>query len=773
MHTYIGKSVPRIDGPERLSGQVLYAPDLHFPNMLYGAVARSCNAHAKLLAVHTSDAEKAPGVYKVITGEMVPYLYGNMIGDQPFLARDKVRYYGEPIALILAETEQQAQEAAELVRADYEALEPNFDMRKALLRDMPLIHENQALYRRDESRYPALDATNLVAHTSYQKGDVDKAFAESDFIFEHTFYSHPTSHGAMEPFASVARYDPVRDEFTLWTSTDAPHRRLGELAAIYGKGQEKFRVITTAQGGGFGGKGCLYSEVLALAGAQYSQGRPVKVVFTREQVLGMSGTRMGAYLTLKTGMSRDGRILARKADVIWDNGAYSSKSPEVAFRGTTTSVGPYNIPNLEINATLVYTNNHPSTSFRGFGTTQSAFACEVHMDLIANAMGLDPVEFRLKHAYKEGDLYINGQKMISVGLPETLEKAADIINWKKEKPIPAKGKAIGRGVACMIKGTNTPSWSNCLVRLANDGGVKVFLSTMEIGAGQRTAMAQIAAETLGMNLERVRVPQADTDYTPFDFGTTSSRSTFHMGNAVIMACENLKKKLFSAMAEKYGGKAEDYQSREDIITNPKTAFKMSFQDAVKSLYPRGGDFFGEALYTPDGSPMLKANPGIEKWSSAFWMFSSHAAEVEVDLETGQIDILRIAAAHDVGKAINTLNCIQQIEGSVIMGVSMAMGEDYRINGEGRILTDALLDYKVATSKDAPREIIPVIVESEHPYAPYGAKGVGEPAAGCTPPAIVNAIHDAVGIWITELPVTPEKVLREIRKKANLERGVLP
>lgn len=762
--TYVGKPIPRIDGPERVSGQTIYGPDLMMPNMLYGAVTRSTMAHARILKIDVEEAHAAEGVQAVITGDMVPYLYGNMIGDQPYIAHEKVRYYGEPVALVIAETELQAQMAADLVKVEYEKLPAIFDARDALKEKAPIIHENQHLYRRDKERYPALDNTNICSQTIYRLGDVDKAFEEADLVFEHTFFSHPTSHTAMEPFASVARYDAVRDEYTLWTTTDAPHRRLGELAAIYGMGQEKFRVITTAQGGGFGGKGCLFSEVLALAGARFCPGRHVKYVFSREEVLSMSGTRMGAFLTLKTGMKKDGSILVRSANVVWDNGAYSSKSPEVAFRGTTTAVGPYEIPNIEITATLVYTNNHPGTSFRGFGTTQSAYACEVHMDMIAAAMCLDPLEFRRRHAYQEGSSYINGQRMISVGLPEALDKVAAEVGWDTPKPEAKPGKAYGRGLACMLKGTNTPSWSNCVIRLLNDGTAKLFISTMEIGAGQRTAMAQIAAETLGMNIDRIRVPQPDTDYSPFDFGTTSSRSTFHMGNAVLKACENLRTKLFSKLGEKFGCDPAGFKAADDRITHSAIGFDMPFQDAVRALHPRGGDLYGEALYTPAGMDMLKATPGIEKWSSAFWMFSAHAAEVEVDLNTGHVEILHIAAAHDVGRCINPLNCVQQIEGSVVMGASMVLGENYKVTPEGRILTDALLDYKVATSKDAPHLITPIIVESEHPFAPYGAKGIGEPAAGCTPPAVVNAIYDAAGVWMDILPVTPEKLLNAIKTK---------
>lgn len=764
MTTYVGKPVIRIDGPERVSGHAIYAPDVQMPNMLHAAVARSTKAHARLLTLDVEAARRAEGVVAVVTGDMVPYDYGNMIGDQPFLTRGKVRYYGEPLALVVAETELQAQMAASLITATYEELPAVFDPRQALAPDAPLIHEDQTPYRRDASRYPALDKTNLCNETSYTLGDVEAAFAKADHVFEHTFFSHPTSHAAMEPYASVAQYDAVRGEFTLITSTDAPHRRLGELAAIFGVGQEKIRVQTTAQGGGFGGKGCLYSEVLALAGALHSKGRPVRFVFSREEVLSMSGTRMGAYLTIKSGVMNDGTIIARSADVIWDNGPYSSKSPEVAYRGTTTSVGPYNIPNLSIHARLVYTNNHPSTSFRGFGTTQSAFACEMHMDMIAEALGIDPLELRRKHIYHEKDPYINGQTMISVGLPETLERAAKEIGWDKPKPQAAPGKARGRGIACMLKGTNTPRWVNCMVRMGNDAGVKLHVATMEIGAGQRTAMAQIAAETLGLDIERVRVPQPDTDYTPFDFGTTSSGSTYHMGNCVKNACEDLLKKFFAKLGEAHKLDPSGFVAKNDRITHKDGSFDMSYPEATRSLYPRGGDFIGESLYTPAGMEMLKANPGMEKWSSAFWMFSSHAAEVEVDLETGQVDVLHIAAAHDVGRSINSLHCVQQIEGSVIMGASMALNEEYKATPEGRILTDSLLDYKVATSKDCPRKITPIIVESEHPFAPYGAKGVGEPAAGCTPPAIANAIHDAVGVWVDTLPITPEKLFTAMRNK---------
>jgi CO/xanthine dehydrogenase Mo-binding subunit len=670
------------------------------------------------------------------------------------------------VALVAAATETEAREALKKIRVEYEELPAVFDPREAARQGAPLVHERLEEYPRG-SRYRIVPGTNIATLQTYTLGDLNAGFAEAHEVFEDEFFVHAVAHTPMETHAAVAQIQPD-GRITVWSATDGPHRRTGELAKGLGIPQEKIRFISTYAGGGFGGKGALIAEGLAVALARFTPGLPVKIVYTREEELTATQTRVGAHLKLKTGMKRDGTFTARKAEITWDNGAYSLKSPEVSVRGALTVFGPYRIPNLEMISRLVYTNKQPSGAYRGFGTTQVAFACEVQMDIIAAKLRIDPLEIRRRNCYLEGDPYINGQALHGVGLKETLEKAARAIDWEEAKPCPAGAKVRGKGIATMIKGTNTPTESRARVQLNRDGSIILFSSTVEIGAGQKTVLRQIAADAIGVPVSSISFPHPDTDVSPYDFGATSSRSTFHMGNAILLAGRQLREKILFA-----AGEILETDPAGLSLANGEVRGDPGKSLELKSLLdPRSGKnaavLIGEGTYTPEGSPLLESSPGLKDMSSIFWTFATHAIEVEVDTETGVVKVLRVAAAHDMGRAINPLLCEQQIEGAAVMGISNALWEEFKTE-KGRVLNDTLADYKMASFMDLP-EVIPILVESEHREAPFGAKGIGEPAATATAPAIVNAIHDAAGIWVKELPVTPEKILAALREKRVRERG---
>ncbi|MBW2307786.1 MAG: molybdopterin-dependent oxidoreductase [Deltaproteobacteria bacterium] len=408
-----------------------------------------------------------------------------------------------------------------------------------------------------------------------------------------------------------------------------------------------------------------------------------------------------------------------------------------------------------------------SGAYRGFGTTQVTWACEVQMDIIAEKLGMDPLEIRLKNGYIEGDNYINGQVLQGVGLMETLEKSSREINWGQAKPRSAGATIRGRGIATMIKGTNTPTNSYCFIKVNEDASITVLSSVVEIGSGQKTVLAQIAAEAIGVPLESISITNPDTHITPYDFGQTSSRTTYHMGNAIRDASRDVHKKLL----EIAGNILKTDPSRLSISDGKVFEEGVGELITLKALLAekfggKGGAILGEGHFTPANSHLLDASPGLKGMSSIFWMFATHAAEVEVDTETGVVKVLKIVAAHDVGRAINPLGCEQQIEGAVVMGISNALFEEFMME-KGRILNDTLADYKLATMMDIP-EIVPILVETYDQEGPFGAKGVGEPAVAPTAPAIANAIFDAVGVRIKELPITPEKVLAAL--KENEARG---
>lgn len=758
---YVGRSVPRVDGLEKVTGQAVYCVDVELPGMLHGAVLRSPYAHARIVNIDTAEAKQSAGVRVVVTGRDMPYNFGEQIRDQPFLAVDRVRFVGEPVVAVAAESEAEAQEALKKVRVEYEEIPSVFDPREALLEGAPILHPGLGDYPRS-AIYEVVPGTNVCMIRRYSLGDVEAGFREADEVFEDEFYSHAVAHTPMETHAAVAQYSPLKDGLTVWSSTDSPHRRAKELSIDLDIPLNRVRFISTYSGGGFGGKGSLVAEVIAVALAMFSKGRPVKVVYSREEELTASQTRHAAFLRLKTGMKGDGTFTARQADIIWDKGAYVSKGNEVAYRGVLTIVGPYRIPNVELLSRQVYTNKEYGGAYRGFGTTQVTWACESQMDIIAHKLGIDPLEIRLKNAYMDGDRYINGQLMETVGLKETFLQASREIGWGLAGPQSDGSRFRGKGIAAVFKPTATPTDSFAFIRMNNDGSATLFSGAAEIGAGQKTVLAQIAAETIGIPMSSLSVPNADTAVTPYDAGTTSSRITFHMGNAVLLAAQEVRREILKVAAEALKTEPDRLTLSQGIITGDGAEEPLTLKALLSRKYPRGCTIIGKGHYTPAGSQLLAAMPGRERLSSIFWLFATHAAEVEVDIETGVVKVLKIAAAHDVGRAINPLLCEGQIEGSVVMGISNALLEEFKME-KGRILNDSLADYKVATIMDLP-EIATFMIESHHTEGPFGAKGVGEPAAAPTAPAIANAIFAAVGVRIKDLPITPEKVLAALKQK---------
>jgi CO/xanthine dehydrogenase Mo-binding subunit len=760
---YVGARVPRADAKEKVTGQAVYGFDVELPGTLFGAALRSPVPHGRVIDIDISGALASPGVKTVVTGRDFPFTFGTAIKDQPFLAIDRVRYVGEPVAAVAAETESAALEALQKIRIRIEELPAVFDPREAARENAPLIHPD--LERYPNTGHPIVPGTNICVLRTYALGDVAKGFADADEVFEDEFSAHPVSHATIEPHSAVAQYLAATDQYTVWSSTDRPYLQSRELAGALGLAAHQVRYIVPYVGGAFGGKNTLIAEGVAVALARFTKGRPVKVVFSRQEELTATQVRVGAFMKLKTGVKKDGTFTARTADIVWDSGAYVSNSNGVAIRGAYTIFGPYRIPNIELVSRLVYTNKEISGSYRGYGTTQVSWACECQVDKIARKLGIDPYELRMKNGYVEEDRYINGQVLHGVGLKETLRKAKEEIAWGEKDPPTSATKRRGKGMAVILKGTLTPTHSTCFIKMNQDGRATVICTLPETGGGQRTVLAQMAADAIGLPLDAISVTFPDTSVTPYNDAVGSSRTTFHMGNAVLAAGQNLREKVLHLAAKALKTDAERlvlvegkiYEEGSERIT-VKALLNQSFGPAV--------DLLGEGSYNPAGSPSLAGYPGLQgldgRMSSIFWMFATHAAEVEVDIETGVVTVLKVVAAHDVGRAINPLTCEQQIEGSVIMGLSNTLLEEFKFEN-GRILNDSFADYKLATVKDMPL-IVPVLVEAEHREGPFGAKGVGEPAAGATAPAIANALFDAVGIWMKDLPVTPEKVWAALKEK---------
>ena len=766
MTAYVGSRVPRVDSVDKVTGGAVYAVDLAMPGMLHGAVLRSPYPHAKIVSIDLSRARSALGVKAVVTGKDFPLLFGSAIKDQPFLAIDRVRYVGEPVVAVAAESEVEAQEALDLIWVDYEELPAVVDMTAALDPDAPLVHPDLHTYKR--GGHEIVPHTNINTLYRYSRGDIDAGFAAADLVVEGEYSAHALSHVALEVHTAIAEYDMGSGGYTLWVSTDRPFFLRNELAEGLGLPSTQVRLVVAQVGGSFGGKGVPIAEAIAVVLARHSGGRPVRVEFTREECLIASQLRVPAIMKLKTGVNRDGLMIARSAEVLWDSGAYTAYTVGVAIRGSQTIVGPYRIPNLQILSRQVYTNKAITGSYRGYGTTQVTWACETQMDEIAAHLNLDPVDVRLKNGYTEGDAYLNGQIMYSVGLTETIERTAAEIGWGSVEREPAPHLRRGKGIATMIKPTMTPSSSNVTINMEQDGRVLVICAAPEIGAGQDTVLAQMAADAIGIPLSDVSVPATDTALTPYNGPVASSRTTYHMGNAIVSAGAEIRDEILGLAADEFGIDAEELVLRDGSVYEVEGKLLITLKDLLAKFAGEGLSLTVGSRFSSASSPLLKADPGEEWMSSIFWMFCTQAAEIEVDIETGVIRVVKVAAAADVGKAINPMLVEQQIEGGVVMGLSNGILESFSIR-DGRIENGSLADYKVATIQDLP-QIVPIIVESVHEEAPYGAKGVGEPAAAATPPAIANALYDAIGVRIRDLPVTPEKVLAALAELSEQGRA---
>lgn len=761
----IGASIPRIDAVEKVVGKALYATDVKIQGMLHGKVLRSPLPHAKVLNVDTSRALRLPGVKAVVTGKDLVGRYGTCVQDQPYYCFDKVRYIGDPVAGVAAIEADIAEEAMELIKVDYEELPPVLDVLQAMEPGSPLVHKDLGSYWHGPHYFP-VPGTNICNYFKLRKGDIEEGFKKSDFVSEDTFTTQMVQHCHLEPHASIAQVSPS-GQITIWTTTQHPYSCRRELARSLGIPMNQVRVIVTCVGGGFGGKVYLKVEPLCVALAmKVKNNRPVKIVLTREEEFyATSIVRHPSVITIKTGVKKDGTLMARQVKLVMDTGAYADAGPPITRNAGFSCNGPYKIPNIWVDSYCVYTNKTIAGAFRGFGIPQIMWAIDSQMDILAEGIGMDPVEFRLKNALEEGSISATGQVLHSVGIKECIRKAAEAIKWGEKT-----GKNRGKGIGVMHKMTMTPSSSSAFVKLNDDGTVEVLSSTVEMGQGSNTILSQIVAEELGVDLKSVKVASPDTDVTPFDHGTSSSRSTFHMGNAVKQAAGDVKTQLFEVAAEELEANPEDLEARNGLIFvkgSPGKSVSISKLAMGGSYLGKGKPAIGRGTFSVPDATSLDPETGQGANPAVFWMYGAQAAEVEVDQETGKVNVLRISSAHDVGKAINPSACEQQIEGALSTGVGTTLMEEIKLDG-GKTLNPTFVDYKLPTSLDMP-EMIPIIVEAHHERGPYGAKGLGEPALAPTAPAIANAIYDAVGVRIKDLPITPERVLEALKEKGGKRR----
>src|SRR6266851_1296979 len=815
----IGKPIAMVDAAGKTTGAGKYTDDLSVPGMLVGKILHSPYPHARITRVDTSRAEKLEGVVAVAIGKDAPNTYGILpVGhDEHALAVDKVRYVGDNIACVAAVDEATADRALELIDVQYEVLPAYFDPEESMKAETDLIHDNKS--------------HNLEKDYHHAFGDPDKGFAEADYVAEARFIAGEVTHAAMEPHSTLASFEidsqtgkPGR--LIVWSSTQVPYYLQHKLSLVLEMPMSQIRVIKPLVGGGFGGKSeVIPLEIIAAIAARKAKA-PVKITYTREEVFWAHRGRPRTIIDLKTGVTRDGRITAVKARVVQDGGGYCSYGVVTILYSGALLGALYDIPNIQYDGYRVLTNKPACGAMRGHGTVNVRFAFESQLDELAAKLKMDPVEIRRRNLLQPPCVTVNGLRVQSYGLPECIEKVVERSGWKDRKGALPRGRGLGiacshyvSGAANSIIRSDMPH-STVNIKIDRDGGVVVYTGASEIGQGSDTMTAQVAAEVLGCSLPRVRVIAADTDLTPIDIGSYSSRVTFMAGNATLRAAEEVKKRIAAAAAKKMNCAADDLLFRDDVVSkrgsaphamqnNPGEEVEttqagatvsgrvegqilrgslqqkrqdegpkdwMTFEEAVVAAIDFHGALSGTGSYAPPPEARGGKHKGAGVGPAPAYSYSAQVAEVNVDEETGEVTVHKVWAAHDCGRALNPVSVEGQIIGSVWMGMGQALTEEM-VWKDGMLMNPGLLEYRSPSAVESP-EVEAIIVESIDPEGPFGAKECSEGSLAATIPAIANAIYDAVGIRLHECPFTPERVLAALRAKKNakvldLTEGVDP
>ena len=753
-YSVVGRAEPRVDGEEKVTGKALYTVDINLPGMAHGKVLRSPHAHARLLRVDASKAEALRGVYAVITKDDQRRLgmFGAAYKDQTIVAVDKVRYVGDAVAAVAAVDEAMAEEAIGLIDVEYEELPAVTSIDEALAPGAPLVHEasssgGEMMGQRYEPP-KEFSGTNLCYRFSYVKGNVEEGFQNSDHVFEHTFTFPRVQHFSMEPHATVAYVET--EQVTLWAATQEPFTLREHLSQIFRLPLNRVRIIVPYLGGAYGGKLAVKTEPLAAA-LSWKARRPVRLAHSIEESF-KTVTRHPARFRIKTGVTKDGKLIARECLIHMETGAYADAGPRVTQKAGYRCFGPYRVPHMKTDAYTVYTNTVPAGAYRGFGTLQVTWAYESQMDMIAEKLGMDALEFRLKNLLAKGELYTPGDTPVDCDLKEGLLRAAKEIGWEEQSKQPNRGKGLA---CCMKDGGGTYKVASAAVKMNSDGSVTLLTGTVEIGQGARTALSQIVAEELGIPLGSLSVAQLDTDVTPYDVNTNASSSTVVMGLAVQRAAQDLKRQLL-----RHAGRLLKAEKTELVFRNggihSKQGQSISFDKLMHKMFlSKSGEVLGRGVYQD-----VKSRKAALGAPTTFWEISWGGAEVEVDVETGELKLLKYVSLADVGKAIHPVLCEGQDEGGVMNAIGHSLLEEM-VYQDGQLLNPNLIDYRVPRFDNLPKHFETILVENQNGPGPFGAKGTGEGGLLPVAPAIGNALYNAVGIRIYDLPLTPEKVWRAI------------
>jgi len=743
----VGRSVPRLESWLKVTGKAEYVHNLRLPGMLYGKIFRSSVAHGRIKRIDASAARAVAGVHSVVTAAEIrklipePY-YGPAFHDQPILAVGKVRYVGEPVAVVLASDPHVAEEAVHLITAEYEELPAVYDEVEAMT-SKAIVHDElkPAGTFPDLKHLKGRKNTNVALEFRLRRGNAEKAMKGAERVFEHRFRTQQVMHTPLEPLVSVA--ESTESTLTIHTASQSPSFVRIEIARLLGWPENRIRVRVPFLGGGFGAK--LYIKLEALVSVlSLITRKPVKISLTMEEQF-FTITKHASTFRIKSGVTKDGRIVARDCEVWWNGGAYADIGPRVAQKSGFTAPGPYDVQDVAIDSYALYTNLPPAGALRGFGIPQLVWAYESHTDLIARELGIDPVEFRRKNLLREGRPQATGTLMKDAALEKVLERLEVLMDWQKPFDRGEGTVRRGRGIAIGFKACIANTASLAAVNINADGSVTVYTSCVDMGQGSDTAMAQIAAEVLHLATESVTVVHSDTDVTPFDMATLGSRSLFHSGNAVKLAAEDALKKLV--------------QLKEELHLAADTPVAEVFR---KKYGMRAGSVTGAGSFIPPYTP--PDEDGQSDNATPFWMVGASGVELEVDTETGRVRLTRLVNVADVGTPINPRIVETQLSSGAIMQLGFSLFEKMLFDAEGQLRNASLAEYKIPGFLDIPEHITNEAVVAEQRNGPFGGKGVGETATFGVSPAIANAIHDAVGVRLTELPMNPEAVFMAMQKK---------
>lgn len=781
----VGVSHRRVEVVPKLTGDAIYTGDMVLPGLLHAKVKKSPHARARIVSIDTSRAEALPGVHAVLTGHELDYRLGLYVVDKDILAKDVVRHFGEAVAAVAAETVDLAELAVELIEVEYEVLEPVLDPMKAIEPGAPLVHPDLGAYSFVEAAFSPQPGTNIANLTQMRKGDVEQGFAEADVIVEREYTNPSVQHVPLETHVAIVQWK-AGDDITIWTSAQSPFTVRQLFCTAMRLPMNNVRVVVPTVGGGFGGKAGIHLEPLVACLSRKAGGRPVKLQATREEEFSLLPCRSALTYRIKTGLKTDGSITAQKMEMFWDAGAYADYAVNVTRASGYSAAGPYEIPNASVDAYTIYTNKPYGTAYRGFGHVEFFWGLERHMELCAQAIGMDGQAFRDRNLLRPGSVTITGETITEhTGNPrKCLAEVAKAIDYGRLTPAEAEheartGRKIGKGLATLHKAPAMPPFtaSATVIKMNSDGTVVVNFALEEIGQGCNTAIAQIAAETLRFPMEKVKVAdERDTDKDPYDWQTVASKGLILSGNATILAAQDLLRKGYDTAAAVLRANPADLDHDGDRVfvkhrpDEGVTWAELSIGYAHPNGNGVGGPLIGVGRYIAQGLTYLDKKTG-QGLPALDWTYGAHGVVVDVDPDTGEFDVLAIASAYDVGAVINPEVVRGQCIGGMIQGLGTALCEGYIYDQQGRLLNPSFTDNKIPTARDIPERIETLAVTTAQLDGPFGARGVGEHPMISVAPAIGNAIQHAVGAELVHMPIRAEDVWRALQDHAAIDNWI--